>query len=188
MKSTLEKVLEWTVRYLILTLGRRWCSSIWTERGSVPAKLKWKMCVSCCLQKWFEREVTYSSVRSVRRHLTQFKLFAKIFRAGVHCGLRFHLWDIGILIQSWMQSTGDIDRVHNPRRVPALVRAVRHKVRNNTGSECLRVDICREIVHGAIEPCVFTSFVTTGKNVLRDSVFLVVVDDLDRKKQICVSK
>jgi len=76
-----------------------------------------------------------------------------------------------------MQATGDIDRVAHPRRVPALVRAVRHKVRNNTGSECLRVDICREIVHGAIEPCVFTAFVPCCKNIFRDSVFLVVVDD-----------
>ena len=150
--------------------------------------------------------VTYSSVRSVRRHLTQFKLLAKVFCTRIHCGLRFHLWNVGVcffefvnvsvcalnkrkkrswirtLIQSWMQSTGDIDRVHNPRRVPALVRAVRHKVRDNTGAECLRVDICRQIVHGAIETRVFSAFVPCCKNIFCYRVLLFIVNDSLRIK------
>lgn len=81
-----------------------------------------------------------------------------------------------------MQSTGDINRVAHPRRVPALVCAVRHEVRDNTGAECLRVDICRELVHGAIETCVFSAFVPCCKNIFCYRVLLFIVNDSLRIK------
>ena len=87
-----------------------------------------------------------------------------------------------------MQSTGDIDRVHYTGRISALVCAVWHKVRDNTSPECFRMDVCRQIVHGAIETRVFTAFVPCCKNILGNGVFLFIVDDSLRIKCVAVER
>ncbi len=76
-----------------------------------------------------------------------------------------------------MQSAGDIDWVHHTGRIPALVRAVWHKVRDDTGPECFRMDICRQIVHRAVETGVFPAFVPCCKYVFSNGVFLFIVND-----------
>ena len=53
-----------------------------------------------------------------------------------------------------------VDWVLDARRVPALVGPVRYEVGNARSSEGFGVDICTEVVHRAIEACVFSAFVT----------------------------
>jgi len=73
-----------------------------------------------------------------------------------------------------------IDWVLDARRVPALVGPVRYEVGNARSSEGFGVDICTEVVHRAIEACVFSAFVPCCEDVLRNGVFLFIVYDLDK--------
>jgi len=134
-----------------------------------------------CVARRFELGELYLQkvlrrIGSVGGQLLQFKLFGYVACSGVHRRFGLELRNIAVLVEGWVQATSDVNRVLDARRI-RLVRAVRHHVRDDRGSEGLRMDVRGQVLERLVETGAFAPLVTRSEDVLRDGIALIIVND-----------
>ena len=126
-------------------------------------------------------------IGSVGGQLLQFKLFGYVACSGVHRRFGLELRNIAVLVEGWVQATSDVDRVLDARRI-RLVRAVRHHVRDDRGSEGLRMDVRGQVLERLVETGAFAPLVTRSEDVLRYRKALIIVYDSLAVEGVTVGK